>query len=72
MTNKELKEYLDKLDEKLDTVRDDVNEIKTKLKDKEKNENHNWEKQKRNLDIKLIIWGLIISAGNIGIRFMWR
>jgi hypothetical protein len=65
MTNKELKDYLDKLDTKLDLVRDDVNEIKTKLKDKEKN-------AQRNLDIKLIIWGLIISAGNIGIRFVWR
>lgn len=65
MTNEELYAMIEKLDAKIDIINDTVHTIDITLKIKEKTEIKDWDKQKRNLDIKLIVWGLIISAINL-------
>jgi glutamine synthetase type III len=62
---KSYSDFKEKIFEKLDIIGDEVLIIKTKVNDEEKN-------RTRSLDIKLVIWGLIISAVNIGIKFIWR
>jgi len=62
MTNKELKEYLDKLDRKLERVNESLIKLEAKVETKEKEESKS---------IKTMMWLIALFVGGVSSLVSW-
>ena len=69
MTNKELKEYMDKISKKLDSLNDAFIQLQTQLQTKDEVIEKERENERKSWNIKLTIVGLLLAALELFLHF---
>ena len=67
MTNKELKEYMDRISKKLDELNEAFIALQTELSTKDKV----LDEERKNWNVKLTVVGLLLAALELFLHFRW-